>query len=121
MKVDNNVSFQKTANIQKAISEVKEKANIKQTENELKTSKTENESTNFPIENLAKTIKGLNEFLKPANTSIHFQLHEELDKYYVQLVDRETEEVIKEIPSEKLLDIYANMLESIGLLVDHKI
>lgn len=122
VKVDNNVSFQKIADIQKASSVTKEKTNRQQQKDlDVKTTETEKESTNYPIENLTKTIEGLNQFLKPANTSLHFQLHDELDKYYVQLVDKETEEVIKEIPSEKLLDIYANMLESIGLLVDHKI
>ncbi len=121
MKVDNNVSFQKISNVQKVDIQTKEKENDKKQDKNLNALEVEKESAKFTMEDLTKTIKGMNDFLKPANTSLHFQLHQQLDKYYVQLVDKETEEVIKEIPSEKLLDLYANMLESIGLLVDQKI
>jgi flagellar protein FlaG len=72
-------------------------------------------------EQLEKTVRGLNEFLKPSHTSLHFILHEELDRYYVQLVDRETKEVIREIPPEKILDMYASILKFVGLLVDEKV
>ena len=37
------------------------------------------------------------------------------------VVDDKTHEVIKEIPSKKLLDTYASMMEFVGLLVDKKI
>lgn len=70
---------------------------------------------------LEKTVQGLNEFLSPTFTSVKFQLHEELDKYYVELVDRETKEVIREIPPKKLLDMYASMVEMIGIAVDRKL
>ena len=68
-----------------------------------------------------EVVKGLNEFLKPAHTSIQFKLHEKLNEYYVTIVDDNTNEVIKEIPSKKLLDMYADMEEHLGLLVDKKI
>ncbi|MDE3840139.1 flagellar biosynthesis protein FlaG [Bacillus methanolicus] len=68
-----------------------------------------------------KIVKGLNEFLQPSQTSIKFELHEKLNEYYVTVVDDRTHEVIKEIPSKKLLDIYAAMTEFLGLVVDKKI
>jgi flagellar protein FlaG len=37
------------------------------------------------------------------------------------VVDDKTNEIIKEIPSSKLLDAYADMMEFVGLLVDRKI
>ncbi len=48
-------------------------------------------------------------------------MHEKLHEYYVTVVDAKTNETVKEIPPKKLLDIYAVMLESIGLIVDHRI
>jgi flagellar protein FlaG len=66
-------------------------------------------------------IKGLNEFLRPSHTSIQFKLHEKLKEYYVVLVDDSTKEVVREIPPKKFLDMYADMAEHLGILVDKKI
>jgi len=72
-------------------------------------------------ENLEKVVKSLNDFLQPANTHIKFELHEELKEYYVTVVDNQTNEVVREIPSKKLLDMYSKMTEFMGLLFDKKI
>lgn len=70
---------------------------------------------------LEKVVKSMNDFLQPANTHIKFELHEELNEYYVTVVDNQTNEVVREIPSKKLLDIYSKMTEFMGLLFDKKI
>jgi flagellar protein FlaG len=72
-------------------------------------------------EKVKEIVKGLNDFLQPAHTSIKFKLHEKLNEYYVTIVDDITNEVVKEIPAKKLLDTYADMAEHLGLLVDKKI
>jgi len=70
---------------------------------------------------LEHIIKGMNEFLQPSQTALKFELHDELKEYYVQIVDERTKEVIREIPPKKLLDMYAAMMEFVGLIVDKKI
>ncbi|MDR9793284.1 flagellar protein FlaG [Aeribacillus pallidus] len=70
---------------------------------------------------LEEAIEDLNNFLKPIKTSIQFVLHEELEEYFVQVVNVETNEVLREIPPKKMLDIYAAMAELMGLIVDRKI
>lgn len=72
-------------------------------------------------EKLEEVVSGLNHFLEPAHTSIRFKMHEKLNKYYVVIVNDNTNEVVKEIPPKKLLDVYAAMAEHLGLLVDRKI
>lgn len=72
-------------------------------------------------ENLKQVIESLNKFLEPKNTSLKFELHEELNEYYATIVNDETHEVIREIPSKKVLDIYAAMTEFLGFVVDKKI
>ncbi|MDQ0214913.1 flagellar protein FlaG [Oikeobacillus pervagus] len=72
-------------------------------------------------EKVDKVINSMNEFLKPSNTHLKFEFHEKLQEYYVAIVDDQTNEVIKEIPPKKLLDLYASMTEYLGLLVDKKI
>ncbi|WP_244896210.1 flagellar protein FlaG [Planomicrobium okeanokoites] len=66
-------------------------------------------------------VEGINEFLEPTKTAVKFQLHEELNEYYVQVVDSMTNEVLKEIPNKKFLDIYASMTELMGIIVDEKL
>ncbi|WP_413300379.1 flagellar protein FlaG [Bacillus sp. 1P10SD] len=72
-------------------------------------------------EKTEKVIQSMNDFLKASNTHLKFQFHEELKEYYVTLVDDTTNEVVKEIPSKKLLDMYAAMTDYLGLLVDKKV
>ncbi|KAA0548798.1 flagellar protein FlaG [Bacillus sp. BGMRC 2118] len=72
-------------------------------------------------EKLEEVVKSMNQFLKPSHTSLKFQLHDELQEYYVSIVDDITKEVVREIPSKKLLDMYAAMTEFLGLVVDKKI
>lgn len=72
-------------------------------------------------ENIEKVVTSINDFLKPANSHLKFEFHEDLKEYYITIVDDNTREVIKEIPSKKLLDMYSAMKEYLGLLVDKKI
>lgn len=66
-------------------------------------------------------VEGMNEFLEPLNTSIKYELHDKLDRYYVKIVDSATNELVREIPPEKMLDMYAAMAEFMGLMVDERI
>ncbi|WEG16559.1 flagellar protein FlaG [Alkalihalophilus pseudofirmus] len=77
--------------------------------------------SNLKSHDLQQKIDGLNDFLKVSNSHLKFSLHEELNEYYVAIVDELTNEVIKEIPPKKLLDMYATMKETIGLFIDKKI
>ena len=64
---------------------------------------------------------GMNKFLDSVNVQLRFKFHEKLNEYYVTIVDPVTEEVVREIPPKKLLDIHAAMKDFIGLLIDKKI
>ncbi|GAB4072945.1 hypothetical protein GCM10028778_06070 [Barrientosiimonas marina] len=59
--------------------------------------------------------------MKPVRTNLEFELHDKLDEYFVKVVDQDTDDVIREIPPEKMLDKHAAMAEFMGLLVDEKI
>lgn len=72
-------------------------------------------------EEMEKVVNGINAFLRPANTHLKFEFHDELKEYYVSIVDDVTQEVVKEIPPRKLLDMYAAMTDFLGILVDKKI
>lgn len=50
-----------------------------------------------------------------------FGIHEKTNRIIIKLVDRETQEVIKEIPPEKTLDLLAKRMELAGVLFDEKL
>ena len=93
------------------------------------------EATNAQVaEGLAKTeankdklqraVESLNEFMEdhmPKPMSSKFRFHEGLERYYVQVVDLNTDEVIKEVPPEKLLNAFYEMQKMVGMIVDEKI
>lgn len=73
----------------------------------------------------AKDVKNavsvLNEVIEQPFSDLKFVYHEELHEYYVTLVNPITNETVKEIPPKKMLDMYASMVEFMGVLVDEKI
>ena len=70
---------------------------------------------------MEEMVQGMNDFLKPVNTHLKFEFHDELKEYYVSIVDNDTQEIVKEIPPKKLLDMYAAMTDFLGILLDKKI
>ncbi|TWI59960.1 flagellar protein FlaG [Halalkalibacter nanhaiisediminis] len=72
-------------------------------------------------EMLDKQVESMNKLLDASMTSLKFNVHEDLKRTYVQVVNRETDEVVKEIPPEKFLDMVASMLKHAGLIVDERI
>ncbi|WP_035295869.1 flagellar protein FlaG [Brevibacillus thermoruber] len=74
---------------------------------------------NYSRQEIQKEIDGLNKWMQSTNTHLKFTLHERLNEYYVQVIDDENN-VIREIPPKKILDMVAKMHEMIGLLIDEK-
>lgn len=72
-------------------------------------------------EDVRLAVDNLNEFLQPVTTNLKFVYHEDLNDYYVTVVDPLTNEVVREIPPKKMLDMYVAMAEYMGLLVDEKV
>lgn len=72
-------------------------------------------------EKVKTAVDKLNGFMEPLRTNLKFEFHEKLEEYYVTVVNPVTNEVIKEIPPRKMLDMYAAMAEFMGILVDEKI
>lgn len=75
----------------------------------------------LPTDQAKLMTESMNKFLEGSNSELRFEFHEKLNEYYVTIVDPKTHEVIKEIPSRKLMDAHAAMREFNGLFVNHKI
>ena len=68
------------------------------------------------------TMKDISEINKVINqnTIAEFGYNEPTNRVTIKIKDKETDEVIKEIPSEKALEMLAKAWELAGLLVDEK-
>lgn len=63
-------------------------------------------------------VNKLNEFMESTNRNSKFIFHDGLEKFYVEIVDSITQEVVKEIPPKELLDAYYEMQKLVGKIFD---
>lgn len=74
--------------------------------------------TKLDPEILAKITDELNEDFRVFNTAISFAVDEDTGDTIIRILDRETNEVIREIPPSEMLRLAARLTEIIGLLID---
>lgn len=70
------------------------------------------------LEAIKKAVENMNKNM--GNTEAVFGIHEGTNRVTIKLVDKETRELIKELPPEKTLDMIAKVWEMAGILVDEK-
>lgn len=75
----------------------------------------------FPKKEIDQVVQVMNEVMENSHRHLKFEFHDQLNEYYVTIIDQETNEIIREIPPKKLLDMFAAMTEFVGLMVDKKI
>ena len=68
-----------------------------------------------------RVVDGMNVILEKSGSHLKYTWHEKLGEYYVQIIDDRTNEVIKEIPPKKWLDLVAAMYEQLGWIIDQRI
>ncbi|OPZ87881.1 MAG: flagellar protein FlaG [Firmicutes bacterium ADurb.Bin419] len=69
---------------------------------------------------VVEAIEKANKAITGAKTQFEFSIHEKTNEIMVKVIDSETQEVIREIPPEKILDMVAKMWEMAGILVDER-
>jgi flagellar protein FlaG len=71
-------------------------------------------------EEFIQTIEEANKRYGAYDKLLQFSVHKETRQIMIKIVNTRTEEVIAEIPPEKILDMIAQLWEMAGLLVDRK-
>ena len=80
----------------------------------------------FEKNSLPTSEKVVIEAIEKANKAIssvrrfEFSIHEKTKEIMVKVIDNDTNEVIREIPPEKVLDMVAKMWEMAGIIVDER-
>lgn len=121
--IQQNASAKVTTNVQasETLNEVNRTSSVDTSFNAVNTSQETFTDKEALKEKLLPAIDTMNELLESTEKTSKFVLHEGLEKYYVRLVDAKTEEVIKEIPPQRLLDAFYEMQKMAGMIVDEKI
>lgn len=95
--------------------------NSKQTENDLEAKKiTEKEELLTPSE-VTETVKEMNNFLTNMKRNLSFSVDEQLGQSVITVKDSESDEVIRQIPSEELVILRKKMDDVVGILFDTKV
>ena len=71
-----------------------------------------------PVEVLADAVDQLNEYAQGVQRNLEFSVDDKSGRTVVQVVDTETEKVIRQIPSEEMLVMIRNFSERIGNIFD---
>ncbi len=71
-------------------------------------------------EKIRKSVEELNRKMKHQHVKAQFGFHEDTNRVTIKIVDKDTNEVIREVPPEKTLDMIAKAWELAGLMVDEK-
>jgi flagellar protein FlaG len=77
------------------------------------------ERENDPSE-FVQTIEKANKRYEAYDKILQFSIHEDTNLIMIKIINTKTEEVIAEIPPEKILDMIAQLWEMAGLLVDKR-
>ena len=77
------------------------------------------EVSNALDEKLINAIEKANQ-IQTGTTECQFSIHQSTKQIMIKLVDTTTHQVVKEIPSEKILDMVAKMCDLAGLFVDER-
>lgn len=70
------------------------------------------------LRKVQEAIEEMNHSAEINFVSLRFQLHEEADRWMVQIIDVMEDEVLRVIPPEELLDLAGQIQKLTGVLVD---
>jgi flagellar protein FlaG len=86
----------------------------------LQSLKWEQRARAFALEDVRQATEALDKTVKALNSRLSFVFHEDSGRMQVQVVDNQTQEVVKEIPPTEVLEVVAHIREMIGVLLDKK-
>ncbi|MEK3663700.1 flagellar protein FlaG [Paenibacillus sp. FSL F4-0236] len=104
----------------KSVSQVSEATPIRDTK-EMSTKEKQGINVSIAEEQLIRAIERAVKSLQGPQTTLEISIHEKTHDIMVKVLNKDTGELIREVPPEKTLDLVAKMMEIAGILVDEKI
>ena len=111
--------------VENAIPQVEEKGkgfnfNAEQEKKKQDEAAVQTEEKEVPTEKIKSAVDTLNKQIAMRHTNCSFKYHDDTNRISITVKDTDTDEVIREIPAEKALDMLAKAWELAGLMVDEK-
>ncbi|ASM35243.1 flagellar protein FlaG [Campylobacter sputorum aubsp. sputorum RM3237] len=112
-QMDSSISLSQTQNSTKSV--LFEKSDLSSSFNEEL-----NQKRSLSNEEINKIADRLNKQMESLQTNIRFAYNEEISSLYVNVLEKNTGEVIRKIPTESMMKLSEHFKEIIGLLMDKK-
>ena len=97
-----------------------ESQEIEKLKNDKKSEEIHKEKEEMTKEELQDLTAKLNKEMAPLNPDIEFQFNDKVDELVVNIMDKQTDRIIRKIPSDEALKIMEKMRELVGALFDDK-
>lgn len=72
------------------------------------------------MQEIEEAVLKLNDTAEAMQLSLRFHMHKESERWMVQVVDIQQDEIVREIPPEKVLNVVAQIQSLIGILLDER-
>lgn len=76
------------------------------------------ENTQLTVQEVSETVEALNSVMQQMERGISFQVDDQSGRQVIQVIDRDSGDVIKQMPSEDLLKLINHMQEMQNILFD---
>ncbi|AFC30336.1 flagellar protein FlaG protein [Paenibacillus mucilaginosus 3016] len=87
---------------------------------EMKQAAARGEEISMSDEQVARSLERAIKAAEGKHTALQFSVHEQTKQIMVKVLDKDSGELIREVPSEKRLDFLAKLWQMAGILVDEK-
>ena len=67
-----------------------------------------------------EAVERANRAISGADRRFEYSFHDKTNEVIVKVIDSETNEVIREIPPKKILDLVASLMEMAGIIIDER-
>jgi flagellar protein FlaG len=81
----------------------------------------EQQSKRLSSDELASVVKDLQERLDAMGTKLNFSMDEKTESIVIQIKHQKSGELVRQIPTEEMLDLKAKLEKLIGVLFDRKV
>lgn len=89
--------------------------------NAQKVEEAEKKEKTQPVEEVEATVEEVNAFMQSMQRNLSFSIDEQLGQAIISVKDGETDEVIRQIPSEELVVLRKKMDDVVGILFEAKV
>lgn len=72
------------------------------------------------LEEAKEEVEQINKIMEGLGNRLEFGLFEDTDQFYVQIIDRWVNQVVKVMPPERLLELRSRIGDAVGMILDER-